>query len=311
MTASRPPTPSDNAVPLAPGRVHHFERDAMACTFGIDIIAADARYAEQAAWAAFEEIDRLEQLLSRFIPHSEIAQLNALQPGQTLRVSTETIECLQLASRLYAETNGTFDITFRSRSARPESTTATLAPLVLDPANHTVGVQIPGVIFDLGALGKGYAVDRAVAILREWRIDAALVHSGQSSVYALGQPAAGTEWHLHLRDPDDQNTVLGSLLLSNGALSGSGQRLHGGHIIDPRTGKPAIAATAAWAIAPTGAVSDALSTAFMIMPSRAVEALCGRYDDVTAILLHAPTAPGELLCFGAHCNALRRGGGPA
>lgn len=291
--------------------VHHFEHDAMACTFGLDIVATDAPDAQQAARAACDEIDRLEQLLSRFVPHSDIAQLNATEPRQSLRVSIETIECLQLAARLHTETNGAFDIAFRSTFPRPSPDAADAsAPLALDPANYTVRVQVAGLSLDLGALGKGYAVDRAAAVLREWRIEAALVHSGQSTVYALGRPTADAGWCVHLRSPDDQSTILGTLVLADCALSGSGQRLHGRHIIDPRTGQPGDGARAAWAIAPTGAVSDALSTAFMVMSQREVEDLCGRYDDIAAILLPAAGAPDKLLFFGARRDEFKRGGGP-
>jgi thiamine biosynthesis lipoprotein len=287
--------------------VQRFAHDAMACTFELYIVGADRTYARQAAQAALAEVDRLEQVLSRFVPHSDVARLNALSAGDSIRVGIETIECLQLAEQLYRETRGAFDIAFRSRarSRRPTRTRAAL-PLVFDPSQHSVGVRRVAVKLDLGGLAKGYAVDRAVAVLREWGVSAALVHAGQSTVYALGDLPEGGGWRVDLRSPDDPTETLGRLPLCDAALSGSGQRLHGPHIVDPRTGQPA-GARAAWAIAPTGALADGLSTAFVVMSPEEAESLCGRWRGVSAILLPTGRGPQKLMCFGPCGGLLKRG----
>ena len=291
MTRSQSEMPAPRGVRLA--------HDAMACTFELYLVGLDASRGQQVAWAAFDEVDRLEQMLSRFVPHSDIARVNALAPGQSVRVSAETIECLQLAAKVYMETGGAFDIAFRSRKRAVGSDPAqTVTPLVFDPTSHAVGVQIANVALDLGALGKGYAVDRVVALLHEWGVQAALVHSGQSTVYALGRQPDGSAWRVSLRRPDRQSVTLGTLELRDGALSGSGQLLHGGHIIDPRTGQPADALQATWAVAPSAALSDALSTAFMVMTPDAIASLCGRWEGVSAILRPASGTQPEWLCFG-------------
>ena len=302
------PDPPDKQA----SRMHLFERPAMACEFGLRLVCEDARYARQVARAAFDELERLEALLSRFIAHSEISQINAARPGQPVAVSPETIECLQLAARIHQDTRGAFDIAYRSRP-RPSSGDAqeVPAPLILDPDNHAVGVRFPGVDLDLGGLGKGYAIDRMVAILREWGIGAALVHGGQSTVHALGPPVDKQPWCVALRRPDDPDQTLGTLQLRDGALSGSGQHLHGEHVIDPRTGQPGRAAEAAWALAPTAAVADALSTAFLVLSHAEVEALCGRSDDVSAILLSpARGEPAGVVCLGRSRGLFRPEGGP-
>lgn len=268
-------------------RLHRFTYDAMACTFGLSVVHAERRYAEQVAQAAFDELVRLEQLLSRFVPNSDIAQLNRLAPGQAVRVSLETLACLQLAAEMYAATDGAFDIAYRSRR---HAATAPVGQLVFDPAAHAVGVAGGRVDLDLGAMGKGYAVDRLVALLREWHIEAALVDSGQSTGYAVGQPPDAESWTLSLRDPRDQQTVLREVALRDAALSGSGQALHGGHIIDPRTGGSAQAAIGAWAIAPTAALSDVLATALMILPLDQASQVCARMPGTRAFLLAADEA---------------------
>ena len=282
-----------------------FAFDAMACTFGLQIVHARQDYARQAAWAACAEIERLEQLLSRFVPSSDISHLNSAQPGELVRVSTETLECLQLATQVHTDTNGAFDIAFRSRRTLDPD----VPPLVLDPAAHAIGVQVAGLMLDLGALGKGYAVDRAVAVLRDWEIHAALVDSGQSTVHALGHPRDAEAWRVGLRRPGQQDTLLGTIELRDQALGGSGQLLHGPHIIDPRTGNPVGTSIAAWAVASTAALADALSTAFMVLSPAEVQAFCAQHPDISAILWSPAAQDGELLCFSTQGGLVQRGTG--
>lgn len=262
-----------------------FTHDAMGCSFGLELVMDDERWARHAARAAFDELDRLEQLLSRFIPHSDIARINRLAPGTALRVAPETVECLQLAAALHAATGGAFDVAYRSRP-----TEAGIPPLVFDPQVHAVGVQVAGVELDLGGLGKGYALDRVAALLREWGVAAACIHAGQSTVAALGQPAGAAGWRVALRDPDDAERTVATLSLVDQALAGSGQRLHGAHIVDSRTGQPVAAGRAAWAVAPNGAQADALSTAFMVMTEAEIAAYCERHTDVAALVRAEPGA---------------------
>ncbi len=275
-------------------RLHRFSHDAMACTFGVGIVADDARYAQQAAAAAFREVDALERLLSRFIPHSDIARINALRVGAATRVSPETVACLEIAARVHAQTGGAFDIAFRGRANLPPDT----PPLVFDPDTLAVGVQVEDLSLDLGGVGKGYALDRIASVLAEWSIAAAVVHAGQSTAFALGRPAADRPWRIGLRDPADHERVLGAAVLEDRALSGSGQALHGSHIVDPRSGRPAPAARVAWAVAPTAAEADAFSTAFMLLARPAIEALCRQRGDLSAILPNDSGRPSRLACIG-------------
>ncbi len=273
---------SDNAniqFELHGSALHRFDRDAMACTFELYLCHDDAKYAEHVARACFDEIGRIEQTLSRFIPTSEVAQLNAAAVDTPVPIGEDTLTCLQLAATLYDETDGAFDVTYR----RPRDGGAG-PPLVVDPAQHVAGVLVPGVTVDLGGIGKGYALDRVIEIVREWGIEAALVHSGRSTVFAVG------EWPVQLRDPTAADRMLGRLKLVDAALAGSGQRLHGQHIVDPRSGVAVPEERVVWAIADSAAVADALSTAFMVMSTDEIDALCGRRKDVTAILRRAETA---------------------
>jgi len=269
----------------------------MSTTFELYLAGAGERYLEQAARAARDELVRLEEVLSRFVPHSDIAQINRLKPGEYLRVSAETAECLQLASELSIQTGGAFDIAFRSRRG-PGRVGAGVPPLVFDPVEHAVGVQMAGLVLDLGGLGKGYAIDRIIALLGRWKVPSALVHGGQSTVYALGRAPEGGEWKVGLRAPDRPARSFGTLTLSDCAVSGSGQSPAAEHIFDPRTARPASGVRAAWAVAGTAAVADALSTAFMVMNAEEVARFCGRRPDASAILWPAGADESGVRRFG-------------
>ena len=280
MSDFRGKTPADAA------RVCRFTHEAMACTFGVALLERDAVYARQAADAAFAEVDRLEQELSRFIDTSDVARINALSPGETVVVGIDTLACLRLADRLCRETRGAFDVAFRTPPGESGG-----PPLVVDPAARTVAVTRPGVRIDLGGIGKGYAVDQMAAMLRAWSIGAGLIHAGQSSVYALGYPPHAEAWTVPLRHPDAPDREIGRAALRDRSLSGSGCRLHGHHIIDPRGGEPVMGKRAAWAVARSAAVSDALATAAMVMTPDEIAAYCSGHGDVALAYVTAETPP--------------------
>ncbi len=269
----------------------------MACTFGVALLEDDADYARQAADAAFAEVDRLECELSRFVATSDVARINALRPGETVVVGIDTLECLELADRLCRETGGAFDVAFRSPPGEPGH-----PPLIVDRASRTVTAARPDVQIDLGAIGKGYAVDQMVALLREWSIAAGLIHAGQSSVYALGQPTEAEAWIIPLRDPRQPARTIGHATLRDQSLSGSGRQLHGDHIIDPRRGAPATARLAAWAIASGAAVSDALATAAMVLTCDEIADYCARHAR-TAVGIIDTAQPNRLTVAGPGLHA--------
>jgi thiamine biosynthesis lipoprotein len=280
----------------------------MACTFELALACDDDAYAEQAARAAFTEIDRIERELSRFVPTSDVARINALRAGETIRVGIEAAECLMLAAQVCADTNGAFDVTYRGKPvaptphttspSEPEAQARSTTPLEFDPESHCVHAQVDGVHVDLGGIGKGYAIDCAVEILHDWSIDAGLIHSGQSCVSALGSPPGGERWSVALRDPLDHDQTIGRAALKDAALSGSGRALHGDHIINPRTGRPCGDKLGTWALAPSAAVSDALATAFMVMSPQEIETYCRTHSAVSALIVLNVAGKREKLSFG-------------
>ena len=278
-----------------------FSHEAMATTFEILILHEDERYARQAAAAAFDEVDRLEGELSRFLENSDIARINSLAAHQPLQLGLDAFACLRASAQMYAQTNGAFDVTVGSlvkcwraedgspRTPSPEELdrarlrTGTHL-LELDEREHTVQLSASPVQVDLGGIGKGYAVDRVAELFGEWSIDTALISGGYSSILALEAPPGTSGWPLTLSDPEDHKHVLARPHLRAACLSGSGVQ-KGGHIISPRTGRPVQGRRAAWSSAPDATTADALSTAFMIMDLDEIRQYCSLHPDVLAMVI--------------------------
>ncbi|MFQ5654750.1 MAG: FAD:protein FMN transferase [Planctomycetota bacterium] len=277
-----------------------FGHRAMACDWELYLPVDDRAYGEQAARAAFEEVDRLEEELSRFVPTSDIARIPSLRAGESLRIGADTRECLEIAEEVRAHTGGAFDVAFRTRldAAGAEEDRAR-AVLEIDSAARSVRAGVDGPIVDLGGIGKGFAIDRAMSIVRDWGFEAALLHGGQSSLLALGAPPRHEGWLLDIRDPRDPSKALGRVRLRDRALSGSGVLTRGRHIVDPRSGQAAAGGAGAWAETPAAALSDALSTAFLLLAPEEVAACCSGHPG-TGALLPAVAEEGDtrLLAFG-------------
>ena len=284
----------DGGIGLAGSRgpgLRRFSHEAMNTVFEVHVAGAEARYAAEAAQAAFALVDRLEGELSRFRHNSDITRINHLTAGQRTRVGEAAFECLVIARHIHDLTGGAFDIAIGTG----------LPALELDPESYEVHATADGVRVDLGGIGKGYAVDLVAELLEEWGLERAFVHGGFSSAVALEPPAGAEGWPLTLSDPREPSQIFTRLSMRQAALSASGVR-KGDHIRDPRTGAPVRGRLAAWVALPRpakqataapdagprlapGAVADALTTAFMLLPVAEIEALCQRSPGLDAWIL--------------------------
>jgi len=274
--------------------IHRFSHQAMAATFEIFIQHDDARYAQQAAWQAFDELDRLEAELSRFIENSDISRINNLPANKPLRIGLDAFECLKRSVQICAETCGAFDVTFGTAKIENLAAGSCVRFIKLNEADYTVELLTSPVQIDLGGIGKGYAVDQMAELLRDWSIDTALINGGFSSVLALDAPASTKGWPVTLSNPPRRfasqtrssggKQTLAYLYLQGRAVSGSGLQ-KGPHIIDPRTGKPVESKRAAWACAADAATADALSTAFMVMTPEQIKQYCSQHPQVLAMII--------------------------
>ena len=286
--------------------VFRFAHHAMGTNFELLVAGKDKTYGSQLSQAVFSEIDRIENLFSRFNPGSDIGQINNLRPGQSLLIGVETYECLQAASLIRSQTRGAFDVNIGSLVKYKECNASKYRKLGksrmehLDLSRTPRGYQVkirPGedkasagkVHLDLGGIGKGYSLDKTLEILSDWDIDNALVHGGTSSARAVGNPPDSASemkgWRVGVGGTWECAQSPKEFFLKDRALSGSGTEVKGKHIVDPRTGKPAKGHLAAWVSHPSAAVSDALSTAFMVMSTNEVKAFCSSHPEVWALVI--------------------------
>ena len=236
--------------------IHQFNHRAMATHFEVRIADEERTYAAQAAQATLDLLDKLESHLSRFRPSSGIAQIAQLAPGEDLRLSEPAFACLEIAKKMELATHGAF-----SATAAAMQTHTSLPQWSLLPEELSIRCESGRLEFDLGAIGKGFALDRMAELLRSWDCPSFLLVAGGSSVLAGDAPKDAAGWSCGLGDDNAPQRIL----LSHASLSGSGLAVKGSHILDPRTGQTALRQNRAWALTDTAAESDALSTACMVL----------------------------------------------
>ena len=236
--------------------IHVFNHTAMATQFQVRIAGEEKTYAAQTAQAAFAMVDELESKLSRFRANSEIAQIAQLAPGEKLRLTRPVFDCLRLAQKMEFATRGAFSVTASALRHQP---TKPLWALIEN--EFTLRCDSGRLEFDLGAIGKGFALDRMAEVLREWSCPAFMLVAGGSSILTGDAPAGTVGWDCGL----GENNSSRRHWLANVSLSGSGLAVKGEHIFDPRTGLACSRRHRAWALTTSAAESDALSTACMIL----------------------------------------------
>jgi thiamine biosynthesis lipoprotein len=285
------------SVPGTP-RLFRFNHEAMRTEWNFLLVHTEAAEAAAAAGAAFHEVDAIESELSRFRPSSDIARLGRLKASDELGLGLAAWDCLSLAKDVWMATNGAFDAAlgplyelWHQRTAAHPPTADELAAararsgshlFELDPDGLRARVLAEGMKFDLGAIGKGYALDIAADLLRtDWDVEnALLVTGGGSTILPLGSAPNGGPWFVNAGP-----VGTASIPLAGRAVSASGFTFQGAHIINPRTGFPiSLEKSRAWAFAPTAALSDALSTAFLVMDRPEIEAFCQKNPEVEFML---------------------------
>jgi FAD:protein FMN transferase len=275
-----------------------------------EIAAYDERpeRASQAIDKAFAEIVRLDGVMSNYKPESDLSRLNRNAHFHAEKVPADLYRIIEESVKYSRVSGGKFDITvaplvdlwkaaLRGERVPTQAEQEALRTCVgyekieLTPPD-TVEFHSPCMRIDVGSIGKGYAVDRAVEILRANGINNALIDAGQSTIYGMGAPPGQSAWEVHLRDPSGR--VDPQVMLSENSVSTSEQTpasLLGnetaGHIIDPENGRPLETKFALSIVAKTGSASDALSTTLLLVGPEKGRAIVNEIVDAAAIWVSA------------------------
>jgi len=264
--------------------------DAMGATYTVAIYGTDRVAMEAAVDAALDEAQRLDRLLSNYRPQSEWSAVNRSAAGGPVKVSPELFQLLSACLVYSRESEGAFDITVgplmkiwgfykSSGHVAPKSDVQAALTKVgyrhirLDEAAQTVWFDRAGVEMDPGGIGKGYAVDRMVEVLKAKGVERALVAGSSSSIYGLGAPPDQPEgWEVSIRDPHNPRRGVAQVYLKDMSLSTSGSyekffeadgRTYS-HIMDPRTGYPAQGTVSVSVVTPRTIDSEAWAKPYFI-----------------------------------------------
>lgn len=269
----------------------------------------DAAVADAAFAAVIAEFERLDGALSIWKPGSDILRVNAAAGFHPVIVGPDTIAVLAAARQVSEWTHGKFDVTFGALSdvwkfdhdqnghvppsdqIAPRRALIDFTAIQTDETARTVFLRKPGMRIHLGGIGKGYAVERAARLLRERDIRDFMIQSG-GDLY-VGGLRLGLPWRLGIADPRQPSQIFGTLDVSNGAVSTSGDyerafmkdgvRYH--HLLDPATGLPARGCRSVTIVASDPLLADGLSTGVFILGPTEGMALVERLPDVDAIIV--------------------------
>jgi thiamine biosynthesis lipoprotein len=287
--------------------VYEDARVSMACTYGIRVYGPDRAALPAAVSAALDEVDRIDRLMSHYKPESPLSRLNREAAQGPVATDPELFAFLVECLRYSRESDGAFDVTvgplmtawgfFEGDGRVPSAAELAAARaavgyghVILDTVARSVRFDRPGVSLDLGGIAKGYAVDRAVAVLKDHGIVAALVSAGGSTLYALGAPPGEDGWEVKVRDPVNPSRVAYTTRLQDAALSVAGRHEKSfeadgvtySHIMDPRTGTPAPGVLMVAVITGTGTAGDALDDAFYVLGTERTRAYLARLPPTDA-----------------------------
>ena len=302
---------ADPSTPRIVERVHL----SMGSEVRLTAWTADEPRAVRAFERAFNEFDRLDRLLSVWHPESDVSRVNAAAGRAPATIAAETLDVLRTARQVSEWTGGKFDVTFGALSGlwkfdhdqdnripRRADVQARLLlvdyrALDIDDTSRTAFLRRPGMRVHLGGIGKGYAVDRAAALLRAAGITDFLIQSG-GDLYAGGR-RGNRPWRTGIRDPrGPSDRVFAAMNAQDETLSTSGdyerfflqdgRRYH--HILDPDEGTPAGGCRSVTIVARQAVLADALSTGVFVLGPEAGMALIDRLPDVEGVIVTSGNA---------------------
>ena len=310
----------------------HLSHAAMATEFTIDLYANDQSTAEQEANLAFDEIDRLEDLLSNYRPSSELSRISRDAGKAPVVTDPETFRFLRRSIFWSERSGGAFDITvgpllrvwgFYQHGGRvpSEAELKSLRDSIgsekvqLDAEHRSVAFTSHRAMdLDPGSIGKGFAVDSAARLLREAGVHSALISAGGSTLYAIGAPPGESGWLVEVDDPRSPGVTAATVLLKDTSLSSGactqkffikdGHRYC--HIFNPQTLRPMEGVLQSTVISPSATDSDALSTVVFVLPPEASRRVLASMPETQALIFRGPSPVSDCIAIhwqGQPCSA--------
>lgn len=309
-----PHEPSSAAPEHDSMRLYTSVHPAMGTEYAVYLYARSCEEAEAAAMPAFNEIDRIDELLSNYREDSELSRINRDAARAEVTVDPEVFRFVNAALEWSRRSGGAFDMTvgklmktwgfFGASGKVPSDAEIAHArnqvgwqKVKLDCDRRTVRFLSEGIEFDPGGIGKGYAVDRAALVLRRNGVERALISSGSSTIYALGAPHGLPGWKIQVPVPGNEERTISTVLLRDTSLSTANRsqkyfvesgRLYGS-IMDPRTLRPSEGTLQATAIADSALDSDVLSNVLFVLGPEEGSRLLEDMPQYSALILSSET----------------------
>lgn len=278
--------------------------------FSFTVVCSDPSYADECLQKAVAEVQRIETLLTTFNDNSQTNRINTAAGIAPVQVDEEVFNLVERSIRISNITDGAFDISYgsidkslwnfdRSMTALPAIEKArsmvrliNYRNILLNKKEHSVFLKEPGMRIGFGGIGKGYAADRAAALLQQAGIASGLVNAS-GDIKAWGRQADGGEWKVGISHPDDPSGAFSYLSLNNNAIATSGNYekfvlINGrkySHTINPKTGMPVTGIKSVTIIAPGAELADAMATPVTIMGVQAGIALVEQLPGFACIII--------------------------
>lgn len=287
--------------------LHKYHQVSMGTVIEITLLGEDEEAAQKAALQAFQEIKRIEQLMSPWIETSEVSRLSRSAGKEWIKVSPETLEVIQKSQKISKLSEGAFDITIAPltglwRKARergippaPEEVKKILDLVnyknLLTQPERKVFLKKERMVIDPGGIAKGYAVDRAFEILTSLGYKNLIVNAGGD--LRAGGLKNHQPWSIGIQNPRSSEKIMATISMSDSAIATSGdyekffvfqgKRYH--HILDPKTGYPADECQSVTILAKSAMTADGLATAVFVLGPEKGYALCQRLEGVECLIM--------------------------
>jgi thiamine biosynthesis lipoprotein len=278
--------------------------------FELSVVAEEEEWANQRIDAGVREIQRIETLLTTYDESSETSLINTNAGLAPVCVSAETFDLIERSIRISHITQGAFDITYGSADRRlwnfdttmrelPDAATArqmvrliNYRNILLDKEKSTVLLKEKGMRIGFGGIGKGYAAERAKAVMQQMGVTSGVVNAS-GDLTAWGYQPDGSPWTIGIVNPNAAGHIFSYLNVTGLALATSGNYekyiIIGGkrysHTINPRTGLPVTGIKSVTILCPNAEIADAMATPVMIMGIRAGLDMIRQMRDIEAILI--------------------------